>query len=533
MPYFVNCPRCNDDNSYKNLGKPCTKCEGMGRDWRDDSELESSYHSWAGISIDALKSCKVHKITRYKKESTFTYAEQIPTCTMKEEIEQIRTSLGIVEPEAVSQIFCTHIWVTDTVENIEVCEACKKTRVLENPISSSQPLNYNKNLHDTQYYFPNRCYSCKEYSNTRSDNGNPISGEDIVYCNIGGEVRAEDGCGKFIPDNTAECGGRGMGSCWNYSKSYDGEKEVIHCDIRGKLTSLENGYCSDHIAKERTDVEIPPIENSLNKSKALFGTLEYPRNPDIRGVILDAMKECGIRMVSKEEFSFNKRCKTCLHESPTIQDLGKCNYHKVPLLCYTGDNPYGYDEEICRYYKNKSLLEIIKFPKIYVDVLGSEIIDISPDYTLHLNNMYCEIFEVKSNKLLAKFDYLDKAPNFVQYNDSDNCIDLYFFDEEHPQKLDPQNCGAFTETKVKEKIWGDVSDNELFSAIDKVKMDQRNSQIFEGTRNKNCENCYHVYRDSLYPSGSPTGLVCSKKNVFVTANAICDIFSSNHPTDCQ
>lgn len=69
-----------------------------------------------------------------------------------------------------------------------------------------------------------------------------------------------------------------------------------------------------------------------------------------------------------------------------------------------------------------------------------------------------------------------------------------------------------------------VSEGEWDTAIDRVIREQRKHGVYSGSRLENCERCDHVKRDSTYPNGSPTGLVCSAKSVFVSANAKCDEF---------
>lgn len=243
MPYFVNCPRCNDDNCYTKLGEKCVKCNGSGRDWRGDDELKS-YHSWAEISIEDLERDKVLSVENYGKISVFTYQSEIPNSdyTIEEEVRDIRESLGLSEQEHVSQIFCTHKWVSNSSSGEEECEHCGKTR-LQSQAQKSKRFSYDKSLHDIAEYFPNRCYACEEYANTTSDNGNPMNGADKVYCNIGGIVRADEGCDQFKPDATAECD-----SCWNFSRNKDGA--AYHCDVQGKLANMVWGRCAFHVEKD-------------------------------------------------------------------------------------------------------------------------------------------------------------------------------------------------------------------------------------------------------------------------------------------
>lgn len=69
-----------------------------------------------------------------------------------------------------------------------------------------------------------------------------------------------------------------------------------------------------------------------------------------------------------------------------------------------------------------------------------------------------------------------------------------------------------------------VPESKWDAAVDAVVREQRKYGVYSGDRFENCERCDFVKRDSSYPDGSPTGLLCSKKSIFVSANAKCDEF---------
>jgi len=39
MPFFLNCDKCNIDDNFQAINPDCGRCDGTGRDWRDDHEL--------------------------------------------------------------------------------------------------------------------------------------------------------------------------------------------------------------------------------------------------------------------------------------------------------------------------------------------------------------------------------------------------------------------------------------------------------------------------------------------------------------
>lgn len=78
MPYFIYCKRCNENGSYLSVKEDCPKCEGGGKDWREDNEL-SDYHSWSGLSLEKLiteKSLIAEDGTEFFYRNDFTTLEQ-------------------------------------------------------------------------------------------------------------------------------------------------------------------------------------------------------------------------------------------------------------------------------------------------------------------------------------------------------------------------------------------------------------------------------------------------------------------------
>lgn len=517
MPYYLNCTRCNEDNKFRNIGNSCPKCSGTGRDWRDDHALEG-FHKWAGITINELKKKGIIEFINDSGElKVFTYMDSIPTCSIKEEIEEIRRSLGD-EPSVnskTSQIFCQHDWHPQKDKKvIEICSKCGKERKTADEVRTEKVvLQYNKELHDRRYYFPNRCYACDHYSNSR---GEPESGSDIIYCNIGGEVRADTGCADFKADVTAECK-----NCWNLINEYQGSAISYTCDLKGSIKSLVSDGCTEHVRRERTENEIPAAPDAIPKSKAFIEKKGYPDDPKIREPIIDAMNESGIRYVNQDEFSFDQRCTTCVYENKIMSDFGSCEYHGIGILCYSGNNHYGYDEKICEHYTRKQDIAPVKYPLIYIELNREGNRKLNDNYHVKLRNIFCDVIETNSGRVITTFSHMDRAPKFMQYNEDKNCIDLFFYENCEELSLDPK---ISYEHPDKKKKWIDIDEDEMFKAIDRVSSEQRKHDVYSGSRSQNCEQCNFVERDSAYPDGSPTGLICTKKKIFVTANGCCDNF---------
>jgi hypothetical protein len=82
---------------------------------------------------------------------------------------------------------------------------------------------------------------------------------------------------------------------------------------------------------------------------------------------------------------------------------------------------------------------------------------------------------------------------------------------------------------INEDDWMNLDENEFFAAVDEVEK----KQILHGVKNSDnksstCENCKFVKKDSSRATGSPTGLICTHKNIHVTAKGICETFINKH-----
>ncbi|KPA14007.1 hypothetical protein MHK_005786 [Candidatus Magnetomorum sp. HK-1] len=74
MPYYIYCVKCNQDGSYSQVDRHCSKCSGTGNDWRNDYELDG-YHKWANIKIDELITMKEITVDNIK----FIYSSEMPS----------------------------------------------------------------------------------------------------------------------------------------------------------------------------------------------------------------------------------------------------------------------------------------------------------------------------------------------------------------------------------------------------------------------------------------------------------------------
>ena len=393
---------------------------------------------------------------------------------------------------------------------------CGKERQVAKKIQAEKKvLQYNKNLHDHRYYFPNRCYSCEHYSNSH---GEPESGSDIIFCNIfGGGVEAEAGCVEFKADITAGCEG-----CWNLSIKNQGQSVGYICALKGPIQDLVWGGCYEHVRKERTDQPLPAVLDAISKNKAFLASREYPYDQEIRRAILDAMQMSGIDMASEEKFSIDQRCATCNHEFKIHGNYGECRYHGIGMLCYTGANPYGYEESICSHYSRKLDLPVVIYPKLHIDTLSNNVRALNNNYHIAVESGSCSVMDSRNNKVICTYSDIDDMPRFMQYNEKNNCIDLYFCEGSVRELL--LNSSVPPIISVNSKDWIDVDEDEMFKAVTQVSLNQRQHNVYTGTNIANCERCKFVDRNYAYPEGSPTGLVCTEKKIFVTANGCCDYY---------
>lgn len=446
---------------------------------------------------------------------------------------ELKTSRTIAF-KAPSSIFCDHSWRFDPLRGIDVCEHCLREKLRGGEIAEPSPmldgavLSYDQSLHDNRYYFPNRCYACKEYVNTE---GCPSSGTDLILCNIGGEVEVQNGCEHFEPDSTASCQMAALRTCWNHSFT-DAAHTQSHCAVYGQLWVRSTGACPSHVCRERTEIPFPVASDCTEVSRSYKHVLRYPEGgTPTRIKIIDAMKENGIGMCIKVD----ECCRNCKYESHKMQDLGYCSFHEISLLCYFGSNPYGYDDKACINYARKPTLPRIIHSKILITAstlgeftLSDDLMLVGSEITLKINdgvrmeNRY-SIADRASGETLTKID--PHLLQSVQYDPKDRSVHINYIDKS--VKFNP-NLGTLSEPATKKSedaTWiNSVSETDWEEALRTVQFSQREHGVFSGTPNSNCEACKHVYRDFKYPSGSPTGLVCGRKSVFVTANAKCDDF---------
>lgn len=490
MPYFLNCRRCNEDNSYSTIKSGCGKCDGTGRDWRDDHELEN-LHSWSKITIEELKSNGVMKRTRHSELFIFTYRPEL--LSVDEDKQEVKNLYGYdLSKKDVPMIFGDQQQRNHEVDIIQ------------------ELLKYNKKLHDSRYYFPNRCEGCKEYASTRGD---VEHGKDKIFCNIGGEVYAEDGCREFEADVTAGCS-----NCWNYIRKFNGPIEQSLCNLHGELEKKISGYCPEHVRMERTEEPIPPAPDCVERSREMIGDEEYPRDPAIRKIILDAMRQVGI----SETITPNLTCCNCKNEVREGGYMwGYCSHHNISLLCQ--------DDRSCDCYAVKDGVAIDKYPKISISAQlysdGTSYYQINEHLSLCAEpNHKFSIVRHDNLQVLTKLeDYMLRA---IKYDENDQKIHVKYVGEEI--FLDPKTgkileVESAEEQSAEEATWYDsISEKKYFEILDNISSEQRRHEVYSGNKMQNCERCKNVTRDGSYPDGSPTGLKCGIIGIPVTANAVCD-----------
>ena len=377
----------------------------------------------------------------------------------------------------------------------------------------SKKYEYNKNLHDNRYYYPNRCEGCDEYSSTQGD---IESGEDSVFCNIGGEVRADTGCSNFKADITATCT-----DCWNYKKIFKGHIDQHSCDIHGQLDSVKSGFCSEYVCKCRTELPIPVEKNCIEVSRSMVGSDEYPRDPAVRTVILDAMSEVGL----SSEAIRGHNCCNCRHETSYGGYIwGDCSYHNIFLICQ--------DDRCCEYFEPSVNSSIDEYPEIIITATlyanGTKYHPINNEVALcaEKGNKF-SLVEIDGHKVLCVLeDYLLRS---VQYSEEKQAIVVQNIGKEiliNPKTGQEIILNTNSTEKDKAISWMDaVTEDEYFEKVNQISKDQRHHGVYSGDRRTNCERCNNIVRDSSYPNGSPSGLKCDLLNVFVTANGACDNYT--------
>lgn len=258
-------------------------------------------------------------------------------------------------------------------------------------------------------------------------------------------------------------------------------------------------------------------EKAREEVKEISKRLNYPKEYWRRSNIHKVMDEKGIGYVVFK----NKSCITCEYCDNEYSSIGYCKFHNIELFL---------EDRYCENYqgnniKNNGNKEILITAALYDG--GTRLIPINEAYSLKASTDHTfSIVRLDDAKELFSIEpYLLRS---VEFSDDEGYVYAKYVHK--VDVIDPVNKAIIKtigdEEEEEETTWpSSVTESKWFAEIDKVKFDQSAQGVTTGDRMNNCERCENVNRNSHYPDGSPTGLICSLKKIFVTANGVCSDFS--------
>ncbi|MFI3188378.1 hypothetical protein BCS42_16355 [Crenothrix sp. D3] len=326
------------------------------------------------------------------------------------------------------------------------------------------------------------------------------------------------------------------GSIYIDPMSYEYPKSIVVCyecifnfGHNSCVLHKENGKTDDEIRQESRDVERSNYceyfliknfsedgnedEEAREEVKEIAKKINHPTEYWRRDNIHSVMEEKDIGGIIR----YNQGCYTCDFYESKPSDIDFCKFHNIEIFA---------DERYCENYhgdnnENKILTTAALYSKgmRYIPLNDNLSLKASPNHTFSI---------VKSSDLSELYDIEPYLLDSVQFDSNDGFVHAnYTFKTDIIDVESKSIVKAITDDEGQnEENWLNMaSDDEFDKAIEMVDINQKKHGVFSGDRMNNCERCSNVKRDDSYPNGSPTGLICSLKNIFVTANAACDNFS--------
>lgn len=283
-------------------------------------------------------------------------------------------------------------------------------------------------------------------------------------------------------------------------KSIDIEKNH-ECD-RFLIKDFSEGGNEDEIARK----EVEQISKKMN----------YPAERWRRDNIHKVMDEKEIGHMIRD----NQSCYSCDFYKSECGDIDFCNFHKAEIFA---------SERYCEYWQGESNSnKILITAHLYNN--GTSYYPLNEKLSLKANPNHTFSI-VKIDDLSELYTLEPYLLSTVEFNSKDGFIHAGYCSEIHIIDIESKSIIKKTSENEEEEMQNEenwlnmASDEEWDEAINQVDIKQKEHGVFTVDRMNNCERCENVKRDDSYPNGSPTGLVCSLKNIFVTASAACNSFS--------
>lgn len=331
------------------------------------------------------------------------------------------------------------------------------------------------------------------------------------YCEFGGAIYI-DPMGYEYPKSIVACYKCIFNFSWDSCVLYK-EQGMSNEEIRKKAIEIERNHeCARFLIKDFSEGGNED-EIAREEVEQIAKNMNYPTEYWRRGNIHKVMEEKDIGGIIR----YNRGCYTCDFYESKPSDIDFCKFHNIEIFA---------DERYCKHYQgcsdnNKILITAALYSK------GTEYFSLDENLSLKANPNHTFSI-VKSSDLSDLYNIEPYLLRSVEFNYKDGFIHAEYTFKTDIIDVESKSIIRTTseEEEQNEENWLNMaSDDELDKAIEKVDISQKNHGVFSGDRMNNCERCINVKRDDSYPNGSPTGLICSLKDIFVTASAACDNFS--------
>jgi hypothetical protein len=304
----------------------------------------------------------------------------------------------------------------------------------------------------------------------------------------------------------------GHDSCVLFKDAGDDESE-----IRQKVKNVSiNKECQYFLIQNFSEGD-DEDEKAREAVKKISARLNYPQEYWRRHNIHKDMEDKGIGHMIAE----NQSCSTCEFCENAQSTIGYCKFHKIELFV---------DERHCENYLGVHSAAKDHSDKILITAAlyanGDSYYQLNANYSLKAKKDHTFSI-VKTDNLYELLSIEPYLLSSIQFSEDDGHIHAHYIDR--TDLIDPERMEIVKtlsddddDDEDEGNTWlNSVSEDSWFEEIDKVKMAQSKCGVSSGDRMKNCERCHNVTRNNEYPDGSPTGLVCSLKDIFVTANGSC------------
>jgi hypothetical protein len=231
------------------------------------------------------------------------------------------------------------------------------------------------------------------------------------------------------------------------------------------------------------------------------------------------MKNKDIHVMNCKELLENFKGESCFGDTIYIDPLG-FEYNRYIITCY--ECIFGVGHDSCLLLKENGIDD----SEIYKYIMNVSKYNECEYFLIKNFSEKDRDDEIVRERVLKIAEEMDYPHEFWERSK------VISTKEEDVEPIPIQNFYNAGDISIDSDEWLSLDEDEFVAAVDEVEK----KQILHGVKTSDdksakCENCKLVKRDSSRSTGSPTGLICTRKNIHVTARGICEKFSDNNDDD--